>query len=106
MPDGSFDASGMNSLNHYAYGTIGDWLYRKVAGINLIRPGYKEILISPTLTRGLTEVEARYESMYGTVASRISCRDGKITVDVEIAEVTNNGRRIKEGSCKRAGSEG
>lgn len=52
MPDGSFDASGMNSLNHYAYGTIGDWLYRKVAGINLIRPGYKEILISPTLTRG------------------------------------------------------
>ena len=60
MPDGSFDASGMNSLNHYAYGTIGDWLYRKVAGINLIRPGYKEILISPTLTRGLTEVEARY----------------------------------------------
>lgn len=74
----------MNSLNHYAYGTIGDWLYRKVAGINLIRPGYKEILISPTLTRGLTEVEARYESMYGTVASRISCRDGKITVDVEI----------------------
>lgn len=84
LPDGSFDASGMNSLNHYAYGTIGDWLYRKVAGINLIRPGYKEILISPTLTRGLTEVEARYESMYGTVASRISCRDGKITVDVEI----------------------
>ena len=76
MPDGSFDASGMNSLNHYAYGTIGDWLYRKVAGINLIRPGYKEILISPTLTRGLTEVEARYESMYGTVARRISCRDG------------------------------
>lgn len=39
LPDGSFDASGMNSLNHYAYGTIGDWLYRKVAGINLIRPG-------------------------------------------------------------------
>lgn len=38
MPDGSFDASGMNSLNHYAYGTIGDWLYRKVAGCAL--PGF------------------------------------------------------------------
>lgn len=33
-PDGSFDESGMNSLNHYVYGSIGDWLYRKVAGIS------------------------------------------------------------------------
>jgi len=37
----------MNSLNHYAYGSIGDWLYRKLAGINQLEPGYKKILIKP-----------------------------------------------------------
>ena len=29
-PDGTFDESGMNSLNHYAYGSVGDWMYAKL----------------------------------------------------------------------------
>lgn len=40
-PDGTFDESGMNSLNHYAYGSVGDWMYRKVAGLSQLEPGYK-----------------------------------------------------------------
>ncbi|MFR8351876.1 MAG: hypothetical protein ACLVB1_03490 [Blautia obeum] len=36
-PDGTFDESGMNSLNHYAYGSVGDWMYRKVARIISVR---------------------------------------------------------------------
>ena len=36
-PDGSFQDAGMNSFNHYAYGAIGEWLYRVVAGIEKIR---------------------------------------------------------------------
>ena len=30
-PDGTFQDPGMNSFNHYAYGAIGDWMYRVVA---------------------------------------------------------------------------
>ncbi len=39
----------MNSFNHYAYGAIGDWLYRAVAGIDTDprAPGYKHILLHP-----------------------------------------------------------
>ena len=37
---------------------------------------------------------------------KFACVDGHITVDAVIAEVTNNGRRIKESTCKRTGSEG
>ena len=84
LPNGDFDMSGMNSLNHYTYGSIGDWLYRKVAGINLLQPGYKKILIRPMLTRGLTKVDASLETMYGTIESHVTCRDGKITVQVTI----------------------
>lgn len=84
LPNGDFDESGMNSLNHYTYGSIGDWLYRKVAGINLLAPGYKKILIRPLLTRGITQMDASYETMYGTVEVHLSCRDGQIMVDVKI----------------------
>ncbi len=84
LPNGDFDESGMNSLNHYAYGSIGDWMYRKIAGIQPAAPGYKKILIHPLLTRGMTEVSAEYESVYGTIKSAWTCKNGKITVDVEI----------------------
>lgn len=84
LPNGDFDESGMNSLNHYAYGSIGSWLYEKVAGIRSEEPGYKKIRIQPTLTKGMTEISAAYESVYGTIKSAWCCRDGKITVDIQI----------------------
>lgn len=83
-PDGTFDESGMNSLNHYAYGSVGDWMYRKIAGINQLEPGYKKILISPMFVKGIEEAEGTLESPYGKIVSRYSCKDGKIQIHVEI----------------------
>lgn len=83
-PDGIFDESGMNSLNHYAYGSIGDWMYRKIAGINQLEPGYKKILIRPMFVKGIEEAGAELESPYGKIVSRYSCKDGKIQIHVEI----------------------
>ena len=84
MPDGSFDESGMNSLNHYAYGSIGDWMYEKLAGIQNIEPGYKVLKIEPKFIKGITSVAATFESVYGTIRSAWCCQDGKITVDVTV----------------------
>lgn len=44
--DGSFWSAEMNSFNHYAYGSIGDWLYRAAAGIEIDpnNPGYKHVI--------------------------------------------------------------
>lgn len=84
LPNGDFDESGMNSLNHYAYGSIGSWLYEKVAGIRNLEPGYKRIQIQPILTKGMTECSASFESVYGTIKSAWSCKKGKISIDVEI----------------------
>ena len=70
-PDGSFQDASMNSFNHYAYGAIGEWLYRVVAGIELDpnAPGYKRILIQPQPGGGLTYTRATLDSPYGLVAS-------------------------------------
>ena len=78
MPDGSFDASGMNSLNHYAYGSIGDWMYRKVAGVSQLKPGYKKFKVQPMFVKGIEEAGAEFESAYGKIESKWSCKDGKI----------------------------
>lgn len=102
MPDGSFDESGMNSLNHYAYGSIGDWMYEKLAGINPAKPGYKEIRIQPRFIRGITGVDASFDSAYGIIRSAWSCKDGKITVDVIIPANTTAEVYLpeKEGAVK------
>lgn len=84
LPDGSFNVDGMNSLNHYANGSIGSWMYQEVAGIQRLEPGYKKILIAPRLTKGLYQVRASFESVYGRIESGYLCKDGKITVDIVI----------------------
>ncbi|MFC5404956.1 family 78 glycoside hydrolase catalytic domain [Cohnella soli] len=70
--DGSFWSRDMNSFNHYAYGAIGDWLYRVVAGIDTTESGagYKRITIRPQPGEGLNWAEGRLETMYGEVRSR------------------------------------
>lgn len=101
-PDGSFDESGMNSLNHYAYGSIGDWMYEKLAGINPAKPGYQEIRIQPRFIQGITGVDASFDSAYGIIRSAWSCKDGKITVDVMIPANTTAEVYLpeKEGAVK------
>ncbi|MDI4647444.1 family 78 glycoside hydrolase catalytic domain [Cohnella hashimotonis] len=69
--DGSFWSEEMNSFNHYAFGAIGDWLYRAVAGIDTdpAAPGFKHIIIEPHRGDGLSAAEAVYWSAYGEIRS-------------------------------------
>lgn len=69
--DGSLWSADMNSFNHYAYGAIGEWLYRYVAGINTDeqQPGFRIVHIEPKPGPGLEWVEASFETMYGSVTS-------------------------------------
>jgi alpha-L-rhamnosidase len=60
---------GMNSFNHYAYGSIGEWLYRVVAGINADLPGYKMVHLRPHPGGGLDYAKAGYRSVHGTIRS-------------------------------------
>jgi alpha-L-rhamnosidase len=70
-PDGSFQDVSMNSFNHYAYGAIGEWLYRYVAGLNLdeSKPGYQHFILEPHPGGGLTSAKIEFESMYGKIIS-------------------------------------
>ncbi len=114
-PDGSFQDATMNSFNHYAYGAIGEWLYQVVAGIDIDerQPGYKHIVIQPQPGGTLTHARARFQSLYGTVASGWRRQDGRMTVEVEVpanttatvrlpaatlADITESGKPLSEAS--------
>jgi alpha-L-rhamnosidase len=88
-PDSSFQDEGMNSFNHYAYGAIGDWMYRVVAGMETGRPGYKEILIQPQPDKRLQFAKASYESEYGLIESGWELKEGQFLLHVKIPANTN-----------------
>ncbi len=67
--DSTFQDANMNSFNHYAYGAIGDWMYRVCAGIEVGTVGYKHILIQPQPTDSLNDAKATFNSNYGEIVS-------------------------------------
>ncbi len=85
-PDSTFEAPSMNSYNHYAYGAIGDWMYRVVAGIDTKTdaPGYKQIIIKPSIGGNLTNAYADYETNYGKVSSHWKLDNNQLLLDVEV----------------------
>ncbi len=87
--DSTFQDPGMNSFNHYAYGAIGDWMYRVSAGIETMNAGYKNILIQPHPTRRLNYVKASFESSYGSISSGWERRGDKIIINVRIPANTS-----------------
>ncbi|GGH65574.1 alpha-L-rhamnosidase [Filimonas zeae] len=85
--DSSFQHWHMNSFNHYAYGAIGDWMYRVMAGIgtdSVGGEGYKKIVIKPHPGGGLDYVKAALQTYYGKVAVHWKRVNGTIKMEVAI----------------------
>lgn len=78
-----FDAT-MNSLNHIMFGSITEFFYKNLAGIEPSLPGYKEITISPQLIEDLTYASATVQTMYGEVRSKWKKQGYSIIFDINI----------------------
>ena len=85
-PDGTFETPGMNSFNHYAYGAIGDWMYRSIAGIDTYDDGvgYKHIKIKPHLGGDFTSTSATLATYYGKVSNSWKIEKNALWMDVDI----------------------
>lgn len=67
LPDGTISGIGMNSMNHYSYGSIVEWMFRYVAGINTREsaPGLRTVFLEPTPNWELRYAEGSYDSASG-----------------------------------------
>ena len=79
----------MNSFNHYAFGAAGDWMYRYLAGLNSVEPGYRRTELRPRPGGGFTQAHATHESLYGTHACGWRIENGTLHVDVSVPPNTS-----------------
>ena len=104
-PDGSFCSPDMNSFNHYAYGAIGDWLYRYAAGLDYdeLIPGYKQINFHPQPGGGLSFVEASHETPYGLAAIKWEDKGSEVVVRMTVPPNSSARLTLPEGARLQEG---
>lgn len=76
----------MNSLNHYAYGAIGQWMYERIAGLSPDpdRPGYKHFYVRPLVPDQLQWARAELQTAYGIAASKWTKEQGRLVLEVVV----------------------
>lgn len=64
-----FQGAGMNSFNHYAFGAIGEWMFRHILGIqpDPLHPGYKHFFLKPVPGGSLTSAKGSYQTICGMI---------------------------------------
>ena len=86
-----FQNPGMNSFSHYAIGSVGEWMYRTIVGINPDPkvPAYKRFIIHPQPGGGLSWARGSYDSMYGRIECEWRIVDSRISVTVVVPANTS-----------------
>ncbi|MCH7904035.1 MAG: family 78 glycoside hydrolase catalytic domain [Armatimonadetes bacterium] len=82
-PEDGFADPAMNSLSHYAYGAVGQFMMETIGGIRLLEPGYKRVLIAPE-PGPLTHGSATYDSVRGRITTDWRIADGQFTLKLSI----------------------
>ena len=82
--NGEFWSKDMNSFNHYAYGSVADWVYGVACGIQTVdeKPGFEEIVINPHPTDKLDHLSASIMTRHGLVSSKWYHDNGKIRYEI------------------------
>ena len=124
LPDGRFGELGMNSLNHYTYGSIVEWMYRYMCGINPLEayPGFRKIRLAPQPNTVLGNAKAelnsaagRYESGWEYLEQNQRIRfnfvipfnaEAKLELDADIDGISINGLPLAETSLEYESTDG
>ena len=85
--DGSISGTGMNSLNHYAYGSVCEAVYSRVMGLENAAPGWKRARIAPNIDGRLRHASIAYDSPAGEwkVQWRIT-ENGEVTLEIAVPQ--------------------
>lgn len=86
LADGTVNPGEMTSFNHYALGSVADWMHRVVAGLAPAAPGYRQVRFAPTPGGGLTHASATHDSPDGriTIAWRLDGEDLVVATELPI----------------------
>lgn len=80
--DGTFWPADMNSYNHYAYGSVADWVYGVACGIRPAEPGFARAIIAPVPDKRLGRLSARIHTPHGEISCAWRHTDGRVRYDI------------------------
>jgi len=66
-PEKGFQDPGMNSFAHYSFGSVAQWMFQTIGGIDAAEPGYARLDLRPRPGGGLTHARTRFDSPHGPV---------------------------------------
>jgi len=95
---------GMNSRNHYAFGAIGAFLFRRIAGIAPLEPGFAKVAVAPIMDPRLGSGGATYRSVRGPIRTDWTAKDGRFRLDVELPPGVAGEVRLPGGRTAKAAS--
>ena len=98
--EGGYNPQSMNSLNHYAYGAVGQWMYERIAGLSALEPAYKKIKIAPIPNKPLTSAEASVNTPYGKASSSWKIENSVFYLDATIPPNTSAEIHLPKNSSK------
>jgi len=105
-PDGTMWSANMNSFNHYAYGSVGEFIYRVIAGIDTDEkhPGYKKMVIAPRPGGGISFAKTSLMTPYGEAATDWHVDGGKFVLNVTVPHNATAGVTLPDGVNYEVGS--
>ena len=88
-PERHFQDPAMNSFNHYSLGSCGEYLFSDIGGIRASSPGFKAILIDPTICDGLTWADTSFDCIHGRIATSWKRESQQLAMNVVIPANTS-----------------
>ncbi|WP_243424536.1 alpha-L-rhamnosidase C-terminal domain-containing protein [Mediterraneibacter glycyrrhizinilyticus] len=82
MENGEFWSTDMNSFNHYAYGSVADWIYESAAGIRPELPGFEKALIMPDPDPRMGWLDVQIETRHGKIRSAWICTEDGVRYEI------------------------
>ncbi|MBE5917403.1 MAG: alpha-L-rhamnosidase [Pseudobutyrivibrio ruminis] len=92
------------SYNHYAFGCVGEWLYKTIGGLKCDSPGYKHFTVDPDYSFNLDFAETEHNTPYGKIAVSWKLKDTHALLHVEIPVNTKASINLKSDEYKEVGS--
>ncbi|HKJ68142.1 MAG TPA: family 78 glycoside hydrolase catalytic domain [bacterium] len=74
----------MNSLNHIMFGSVDEFFYRNIAGVDMASPGFKDIIIKPNILGDMTSAKGHIATVHGPVTAKWSKQGNSVTLFVAI----------------------
>jgi alpha-L-rhamnosidase len=92
------------SYNHYAFGCVGEWMYKTLGGLKLLEPGYKRFAVSPDYDCGLSNASVSQDSPYGNIEVSWKKENSSVELNVKVPVNTTAEIALENGNTVTVGS--